>query len=106
MSARQCPYCGKVIPHQVRECPYCDATLRAYVPDRSRSPQAGEAKKLLRRGSLWMFLAVVVYYFAAGYSPWEFPFSFAPMLVNWVLPLLFLAGFGQATYALYRHFTG
>jgi hypothetical protein len=106
VSVRQCPYCGKAIPAQVRECPYCDATLRAYMPDISRSSRSGQVRRLLRRGTLWMLLAVVVYYFAAGYSPWDFPFSFAPMLVDWVLPLLFLAGFGQAAYGLYRHFVG
>lgn len=106
MGVRHCPYCGKPIPIEVSQCTHCGAKLRQYVAEPVQRPhEAIDAQALIRRGLLWMLLAGVAYYFAAGHSPWELPFSVHPMLEDWVLPLLFLAGFGQMGYGIYGWFT-
>jgi hypothetical protein len=88
------------------QCTHCGAKLRQYVAEPAqRSHEAVDAQALIRRGLLWMLLAGSVYYFVAGPSPWELPFSVHPMLEGWVLPLLFLAGFGQMGYGVYGWFT-
>lgn len=104
MAVRYCPFCGKPVPLEARDCRACGAALRAYVPDRPASGVT-PAAALMRRGALWMVLAAVLYYFASGRSPWTFPIPFAPMLVDWVLPLLFLSGFALVGFGLFRHFT-
>jgi hypothetical protein len=106
MSVRHCPYCGKSIPAEVLQCPHCGAKLRPYVAEPGQGAHTPvDPQALIRRGLLWMLLAGAVFYFAAGHSPWELPFRFHPMLADWVLPLLFLAGFGQMGYGIYCWFT-
>jgi len=106
MAVRQCSYCGKPIPVEVLQCTHCGAKLRPYVADPVYDTHRPiDAPGLVRRGLLWMLLAGAAFFFAAGHSPWELPFQFHPMLADWVLPLLFLAGFGQMVYGLYCQFT-
>lgn len=104
MSLRQCPFCGKAVGQAATHCSSCQAELPAI---RQRGRTSNEAsRRLIRRGMLWMLLAGVLYYFAAGYSAFEFPVAIAPILTGWVLPLLFLAGLGLLTYGVYCRFTG
>ncbi len=65
-----------------------------------------QGRREIRQGLLYMLLAGVLYYFAAGYSPLELPVEFAPMLIDWALPLLFLGGLGLTIYGMYRRFSG
>ena len=104
MNQHQCPYCGKLIPSTVTRCPSCQAELAAV---RQRVHYGSEAsRRLIRRGMLWMLLAGVLYYFAAGYGAFQFPVAVvAPMLTGWVLPLLFLAGLGLVIYGVYCRLT-
>lgn len=104
MTLRQCPFCGKPVGQAATHCASCQAELPAI---RQRVGSSNEAsRRLIRRGMLWMLLAGVLYYFAAGYGALEFPVAIAPMLTGWVLPLLFLAGLGLLAYGVYCHFTG
>jgi hypothetical protein len=104
MNQHQCPFCGKLVPATVTRCPSCQTELPVL---RQRVHYASEAsRRLLRRGILWMLLAGVLYYFAAGYGAFEFPVAVAPMLTDWVLPLLFLAGLGLALYGAYGRLRG
>lgn len=104
MTLRQCPFCGKLIAQAATHCLSCQAELPAIRQKVHSSSEA--SRRLIRRGMLWMLLAGVLYYFAAGYSALEFPVAIAPMLTGWVLPLLFLAGLGLLIYGVYCRFTG
>lgn len=105
MAERQCPYCGKLLLADTTTCTFC----RMDLPEASaRLPHfhavAGNVQ--IRRGMLYMLLAGVLYYFAAGYSTYDLPVTIAPFLTNWALPLLFLAGLGLVIYGLYCRFAG
>jgi len=55
----------------------------------------------MRRGLLYMLLAGVIYYFAAGYAkPLEIPIAIQPAVVNYLSPLLFLGGLSFTLYGL------
>lgn len=59
----------------------------------------------MRRGLLYMLLAGVIYYFSAGYAkPLELPLAIQPVVTNYLVPLLFLAGAGLALYGLFLRF--
>jgi hypothetical protein len=59
----------------------------------------------MRRGLLYMLLAAIIYYFAAGYAaPLWLPVQVLPVVVNYLLPLLFLAGIGLTLYGLFLRF--
>ena len=56
----------------------------------------------IRRGLLYMLLAAVLYYFAAGYGgPLRLPVQVVPIVINYFLPLLFLGGLGFTVYGLF-----
>lgn len=105
MAERQCPFCGKLLRPETVTCPFCraDLPLPTAEPSAYRSI-AGNMQ--IRRGALYMLLAAVLYYFAAGYSTFELPVSIAPILTDWALPLLFLGGLGLTVYGMYCRFTG
>lgn len=105
MAEHQCPYCGKPLAAETSTCPFC----RMAMPEaHARLPHfhamAGNVQ--IRHGLLYMLLAGVLYYFAAGYSTFQLPVSIAPLLTLWALPLLFLGGLGLAIYGVYCRFTG
>jgi Fe-S oxidoreductase len=84
------------------QCPYC----REAVPQVQLTRRTGpDGKAQMRRGLLYMLLAAVIYYFAAGYAaPLWLPIQVLPVVVNYLLPLLFLAGLGLTLYGLFLRF--
>ena len=84
------------------QCPYC----REAVPQVQLTRRTGpDGKAQMRRGMLYMLLAAVIYYFAAGYAaPLWLPIQVLPVVVNYLLPLLFLAGLGLTVYGLFLRF--
>jgi len=62
---------------------------------------SGAGGHQIRRGLLYMLLAGVIYYFAAGYAkPLEIPVAIQPAVVSYLCPLLFLGGLGLTIYGL------
>jgi hypothetical protein len=98
MQMRQCAFCGKRIDAHLNQCPFC----REMVPQVRLSRTGGTAgRKHIRRGLLYMLLAGVIYYFAAGYAkPLQLPVAIQPAVVNYLAPLLFLGGLGLSIYGL------
>ena len=98
MEMRQCAFCGKRIAAHLHQCPFC----REMVPQvqLSRAP-SGAGRLPIRRGLLYMLLAGVIYYFAAGYAkPLEIPVTIQPAVTNYLVPLLFLGGLGLTLYGV------
>src|SRR5215471_11938798 len=95
---RQCAFCGKHIDAHLNQCPFC----REMVPQVRLSRSWGTAGRTqMRRGLLYMLLAGVIYYFAAGYAkPLEIPIAIQPAVVNYLSPLLFLGGLSFTLYGL------
>lgn len=98
MQMRQCAFCGKRIAAHLNQCPFC----REMVPQVRLSRTSSDVGHVqIRRGLLYMLLAGVIYYFAAGYAkPLEIPVTIQPAVVNYLAPLLFLGGLGLAAYGL------
>lgn len=61
-----------------------------------------ESSGMIRRGLLYMLLAAVLFYFAGGYNPMEFPLNVIPPVLDIFLPLLFLGGLGMVLLAVIR----
>ncbi len=61
-----------------------------------------ESSGTSRRGLLYMLLAAVLFYFAGGYNPMEFPLNAIPPVLDIFLPLLFLGGLGMVLLAVIR----
>ena len=99
VETRQCAYCGKRIDVRLNQCPFC----REMVPQVRLSRSFGlEGRRQIRRGLLYMLLAGVIYYFAAGYAkPLQLPVAAQPIVVNYLAPLLFLGGLGLTLYGLF-----
>ena len=100
MEMRQCAFCGKRIAAHLNQCPFC----REMVPQVRLSRSSSAAGRLpIRRGLLYMLLAGVIYYFAAGYAkPLQIPITIQPAVINYLAPLLFLSGLGLTLYGLIR----
>jgi hypothetical protein len=98
MQMRQCAFCGKQIGAHLNQCPFC----REMVPQvRLSRGSSGAGSLQIRRGLLYMLLAGVIYYFAAGYAkPLEVPLAIQPAVVRYLCPLLFLGGLGLTLYGL------
>ena len=95
---RQCAFCGKPIDAHLNQCPFCREVQPQVRLSRSSSGAGGQK---IRRGLLYMLLAGVIYYFAAGYAkPLEIPVAIQPAVVNYLSPLLFLGGLGLTLYGL------
>jgi hypothetical protein len=104
---RQCPYCGKTVSDRFFQCPYCREDLGAR-PEARRSAAGGlGGAKQVRRGLLYMLLAVVCYYLFSGQQPLLTPpFPVEPWLTDYAIPALFLAGLGLAVYGVVRRYSG
>lgn len=98
MQMHQCAFCGKRIEAHLNQCPFC----REMVPQVRLSRSGGTSgRRQIRRGLLYMLLAGVIYYFAAGYAkPLALPVAIQPVVVNYLAPLLFLGGLGLTLYGL------
>jgi hypothetical protein len=100
-NTQRCVFCGKNMAAHLRQCPFC----REAVPQVQMSQRRGpDGRHQMRRGLLYMLLAGVIHYFAAGYaSPFQIPLPapVLPVLTQYLTPLLFLGGFGMTLYGLY-----
>lgn len=97
---RTCVYCGKPFAGHLNRCPFC----REAVPEVRilRTGGGPDGRAQIRRGLLFMFLAAVIHYFAAGYSaPLQVPVFVMPVVTDYLTPLLFLSGLGLTLYGLY-----
>lgn len=66
-------------------------------------PFAAEGRAKFRRGFLYMLLAAILHYFAAGYSSLRLPFVIPAFVTLYLTPLLFLCGFALALYGVYLY---
>ncbi len=73
------------------------------IPERRASRRSrSNGRQQIRRGLLYMLLAAVIYYFAAGYAaPLKPPVQVVPFVTNYLSPLLFLGGLGLTLYGLF-----
>lgn len=100
MQVRQCAFCGKPIGARLNQCPFC-REMQPQMPQVRPSSSSGAGGHQIRRGLLYMLMAGVIYYFAAGYAkPLEVPVAIQPAVVNYLCPLLFLGGLGLSLYGL------
>ena len=97
---RRCVFCGKHIAGHLTQCPFC----REAIPQVQLSPRTGpDGRHQIRRGLLYMLLAGVIHYFAAGYAdPIKIPLPapILPLVTQYGTPLLFLGGLGLAFYGV------
>lgn len=99
--SKRCVYCGKAMPAHLAQCPHCremapEVRLSGYTTRHSGAAQ-------VRRGLLCMLLAVLIHYFAAGYSPLHVLdlAKINPAVTSYLTSLLFLSGAGLGIYGLY-----
>ena len=98
VQTRQCAFCGKRISVTLNRCPFCREDVPQVRLSRSFGSDGG---RQIRRGLLYMLLAGVIYYFAAGYAmPLQLPVAVMPAVTNYLSPLLFLGGLGLTLYGL------
>lgn len=97
---RACVFCGKSMPAHLNRCPAC----REEVPKiRVSSPPSvrTSGREQIRRGLLYVLLAGVIQYFAAGYSAMTLPFAVPALVTAYLAPTVFLAGLGLLLYGFY-----
>src|SRR5260370_1848877 len=87
---RRWVFCGKHIAAHLTQCPFC----REAVPQVQLSRRTGpDGHHQIRRGLLYILLAGVIYYFAAGYDT-TFPIPLSTpslsLLTQFSAPLLFI----------------
>ena len=96
---KKCAFCGKPMETHLSRCPFC----REEIPER-RVPVrqfAAKGRAKIRRGLLYMFLAAIIHYFAAGYSGMQLPVEIPLLVTSYLTPLLFLCGLGLGLYGAY-----
>ena len=91
------------MPAHLKRCPACreevpEIRLSARQPAEGRSPGSGQ----MRRGFLYMLLAGVIQFFAGGYSGMSLPITVPPMVSQYLVPLVFLAGLGMLVYGVFQ----
>ena len=96
---RQCGYCGKYAPVARVECSNCH---EFFPPLAEVSTPRFESRGEIRRGILYMLLAGVIQYFAAGYSKMTLPVSIPAIVPQVLTPLLFFGGLGFIAYGALR----
>jgi hypothetical protein len=101
VGTRRCVFCGKNMAAHLTQCPFC----REAVPQVQLSRRTGpDGRWQIRRGLLYMLLAGVIYYFAAGYgAPFQIPLpaSVLPLVTQYLTPVIFLGGLGLTLYGLF-----
>lgn len=106
VGTRQCVFCGKSMPAQLKQCPAC----REAVPEihlRSRPAERTTAGRgQMRRGFLYMLLAGVIQFFAGGYSGMNLPIAVPPAVTLYLAPTVFVAGLAMLVYGLYLRTRG
>jgi hypothetical protein len=95
---KPCAYCGKPVPIDARQCPYCREAVPEAQAVRRRGSDGGRE---IRRGLLYMLLALVIHYFAGGYSALQVPYPINPIVTVYLSPVLFFGGMGLSLYGVY-----
>ncbi len=101
MATRQCPHCGKEVYDRMTQCPYCREALGAVPQIRGDRARQAEGGSKIRNGLLCILLAVLVHYFAGGYSAMQLPYPIQPMVATYVSPLLLLCGIALTGFGFY-----
>lgn len=104
MPTRQCPHCGKDISALLTQCCYCREAVPEVPQIRRENADSSrflEGRGKIRIGLLCMLLAVVVHFFAGGYSMMQMPVPVQAFVTIYLSPLLLLCGLGQASYGYY-----
>jgi len=100
---RRCSFCGKSMLAHLTQCPFCREAVPQVQLSSRRSGSDG--RRHIRRGLLYMLLAGVIHYFVGGYGAPIFkiplPAPVAPLVTQYLTPLLFLGGLGMTIYGLY-----
>jgi hypothetical protein len=96
---RGCPYCGKSIRVSLSQCPFCREAIPEVRVTSSRA-FAPEGRAKIRRGLLYVLLAGILHYFAAGYSGLTLPVTVPPVVTDYGTLALFLGGFGVIIYGI------
>jgi hypothetical protein len=98
---RQCIYCGKTIRRGLAHCPHCrEAQTEVSIP--SASPQRSGRGGQFRTGLLLVLMGAVIEYFAGGYSPMTLPDQVRTPMTTYLVPLLFVSGFGVSLYGVFQ----
>jgi hypothetical protein len=79
-------------------CPHCREDIPK-VQLASRPRTGGRLE--IRRGLLYMLLAGVIQYFAAGYSPLTLPIQVPAPVTAYLAPVVFVSGLGLLLYGFY-----
>ena len=98
---RRCPFCGVPVAVSLNRCPFCREEIqdiRIVGPGYNK-----EGRAQMRRGLLYILLAVTIHYFAAGYSGFQLPLAIPAFVTAYLTPLLFLAGVGFEVYGIYLY---
>lgn len=77
-------------------CPFCREEIPEFRDAVRQFAANGRAK--IRRGLLYMLLAGITHYFAAGYSGMRLPFEIPSLVTRYLTPLLFFGGLGLTLY--------
>jgi hypothetical protein len=98
---RRCVFCGKNMAVHLAQCPFCREAVPQVQLSRRKGP---DGRHQIRRGLLYMLLAGVIHYFAAGYgAPFQIPVPVPvlPLVTQVLTPLVFLGGLGLTLYGLF-----
>ena len=98
LATRPCVFCGKSMLAHLTRCPHC----REDIPkvQLSSRPRTG-GRTQIRRALLYMLLAGVIQYFAAGYSSFSLPIAVSPLVTTYLAPAVFISGLGLLIYGFY-----
>jgi hypothetical protein len=98
LATRPCVFCGKSVLTRLNRCPYC----REDIPKVQLSSRPRTGGRLeIRRGLLYMLLAGVIQYFAAGYTPFTLPVQVPAVVTACLAPVVFVSGVGLVIYGFY-----
>jgi hypothetical protein len=100
VETRRCVFCGKNMAVRLTQCPFCREAVPQVQLSRRKGP---DGRHQIRRGLLYMLLAGVIHYFAAGYgAPFQIPLPVPvlPLVTQYLTPLVFLGGLGLTLYGL------
>src|SRR5580692_6050786 len=93
-AARQCAYCGKPISNSAAHCPHCREVIpKVRVSSAAAAVPRGGERNQIRRGLLYMLLAVVVHYVLERSGTLNLPFAVPPITL-YLTPIMFLGGLG------------
>jgi len=101
VETRRCVFCGKSMAARLTQCPFCREAVPQVQLSRRKGP---DGRHQIRRGLLYMLLAGVIHYFAAGYgAPFRIPLPVPvlPFVTQVLTPLVFLGGLGLTLYGLF-----